>query len=92
MCVCSHHSVTSDSLQLMDIALQAPLSMEFFRQEYWSRLPCPTPRDLPDPGMEPCLLCLLHWQADSLSLYHLVLIGNYLRERSTYLKGYSLIC
>ena len=32
---------------------QAPLSMEFSRQEYWSGLPFPTPEDLPDPGMEP---------------------------------------
>ena len=32
---------------------QAPLSMGFFRQEYWSRLPFPSPRDLPNPVMEP---------------------------------------
>ena len=30
--------------------------MEFFRQEYWSGLPCPSPGDLPDPGMEPAFL------------------------------------
>ena len=35
------------------MAHQAPLSMEFSRQEYWSGLPFPTPGDLPDPGMEP---------------------------------------
>ena len=35
------------------IALQAPLSMEFSRQEYWSRLLLPTLRDLSDPGIEP---------------------------------------
>ena len=35
------------------IALQAPLSMEFSRQEYWSGLPFPSPGDLPDPGIEP---------------------------------------
>ena len=34
------------------LAHQAPLSMEFSRQEYWSGLPFPTPGDLPDPGME----------------------------------------
>ena len=34
-------------------ACQAPLSMGFSRQEYWSGLPCPTPGDLPDPGIEP---------------------------------------
>ena len=33
-------------------AHQAPLSMEFSRQEYWSGLPFPPPRDLPDPGIE----------------------------------------
>ena len=34
-------------------AHQAPPSMEFSRQEYWSELPFPCPADLPDPGMEP---------------------------------------
>ena len=35
------------------VACQAPLSMEFSGQEYWSGLPSPTPGDLPDLGMEP---------------------------------------
>ena len=35
------------------IAHQAPLSMEFSRQEYLSGLPCPSPGDLPYPGIEP---------------------------------------
>ena len=35
------------------IAYQAPQSMEFSRQEYWSGLPFPSPGDLPDPGIEP---------------------------------------
>ena len=35
------------------VAYQAPLSMEFSRQEYWSALPLPSPGDLPDPGIEP---------------------------------------
>ena len=38
---------------LWAVALQDPLSMEFSRQEYWSGLPCPSPGDLPDPGIEP---------------------------------------
>ena len=38
------------------VAHQAPLSMRFSRQEYWSGLPCPPPRDLPDPGMGPASL------------------------------------
>ena len=48
------------------VARQAPLSMGFSRQGYWSGLPFPTPGDLPDPGIS-----LLHWQADSLPLRHL---------------------
>ena len=36
----------------MYVAHWAPLSTEFSRQEYWNRLPLPTPRDLPDPGIE----------------------------------------
>ena len=35
------------------ISHQAPLSIEFSRQEYWSGLPFPSPGDLPNPGMEP---------------------------------------
>ena len=42
--------------------------MGFSRQEYWSRLPFHSPGDLPDPGIEPMSLCLLHWQAGSLPL------------------------
>ena len=38
------------------IAPQAPLSMGFPRQEHWSRLPFPSPGDLPNPGMEPTFL------------------------------------
>ena len=34
------------------LACQAPLSMGFPRQEYWSRLPCPLPGNLPDPGIK----------------------------------------
>ena len=35
------------------VACQAPLSMGFFRQEYWTGLPFPSPGDLSDPGIEP---------------------------------------
>ena len=40
------------------VAHQAPLSMEFSRQVYWSGLPFPSPGDLPDPGIEPRSLTL----------------------------------
>ena len=38
---------------LWTVAYQAPLSMGFSRQEYWSGFLCPSPGDLPDPGIEP---------------------------------------
>ena len=41
------------------IAYQAPLSMGFSRQEYWSGLPLPSPANLPDPGIEPWSPALL---------------------------------
>ena len=41
---------------LWTVACQAPLSMGFSRQRYWSGLPCPPPGDLPNPGIEPMFL------------------------------------
>ena len=40
-------------MTLWTVVHQAPLSMEFYRQEYWSGLPFPSLGDLPDPGTEP---------------------------------------
>ena len=49
-----HRSVVSNSFaNLWTIALWAPLSMEFSRQEYWSELLFPPPGDIPHPGIEP---------------------------------------
>ena len=45
-----------NSLQLWTIAFQAPLSVEFLRQEFWSGLPFPTPGFLPDAGIKPVSL------------------------------------
>ena len=47
----------------MDLVHQAPLSMEFSRQEYWSGLPCASPGNIPNSGTEPWSPAL---QADSL--------------------------
>ena len=67
-CTSTHasHSVVSDSWTPHEscliratpwtVARQAPVSMEFSRQEYWSGLPLSSPGDLPDPGMETGLL------------------------------------
>ena len=52
---------------LWTVALQAPRSMRFSKQQYWSGLPCPPPGGLPDPGIKPTYLCL-HWQVGSLPL------------------------
>ena len=46
-------SAVSDSATPWTIAHQAPLSMAFSRQEYWSGLPFPTPWDLSNPRIEP---------------------------------------
>ena len=53
MCACSVASVVSDCFVTpWTVAPQAAPSMGFSRQGYWSRLPCPPPGDLPDPGIE----------------------------------------
>ena len=56
VCVCVHVR-TLHCVQLFAIpgttAHQAPVSMEFSREEYWSGLSFPYPRHLPDPGIEP---------------------------------------
>ena len=70
MCVCTvcvSHSAVSDSASPWTVAHQAPLSMQFSRQEYWSGLPFPSQGEHPDPGIE-CRSPVL--QADSLSLSH----------------------
>ena len=46
-------SVVYDSATLWTVARQAPLSMGFSKQEYWSALPCLPPGDLPNPGIKP---------------------------------------
>ena len=67
--VCEVVSVMSDSVRPYGtIACRAPPFMIFSRQEYWSGLPCPSPGDLPDPGMEPTTLNISYWQAGSLQL------------------------
>ena len=73
------------------LAHQAPLSLEFSRQEYWSGLPFPSPEDLPDPGIEPGAPVLQvdslpseplgkpPGKEDSVSSVHLNFLGNSLK-------------
>ena len=64
VCVCAQLCLTlCDS---MDCSLQAPLSMEIPKQEYWSGLPFPPSGDLPDPGINPASLVSPVWQVNSL--------------------------
>ena len=67
-CMHAVTSVVSNFLQPWTVARQAPLSVGFSRQEYWSGLPFPPPEDLPYPGIDslPSVLCLLLWQVGSL--------------------------
>ena len=66
-CMLSHFSHVQLFVTPWTVAHQAPLSIEFSREEYWSGLPCPPPGDLLD-WKNPLLLCLLHWQVGSLPL------------------------
>ena len=66
-CCCCVCSVMSDSLQPHGLQpARLPCPWGFSRQEHWNGLPCPPPGDLPNPGIKPSLLSLLHWQGDSL--------------------------
>ena len=70
MCVLSHFSCVQLLETLWTAVRQAPLSVDFSRQEYWSGLPCPPPRDFPDPGIEPMPPAAPALQADALPLSH----------------------
>ena len=69
-CVVTHVAVVLRHSQLFvtawTVAHQAPLPLEFSRQEYWSGLPLPPPGDLPDPKIEPASPATSALQVDSL--------------------------
>ena len=69
---------------LWTVACQAPLSMEFSRQEYWSGLPFPTPGTLPDPGIKLKSPASPELQVDSFTAEPLGKFSNF--------SVYSLIC
>ena len=58
MCVLSRFSRVRLFVTPWTIACQAPLSKRFSRQEHWSGLLCPSPGDLPDPGIKPVSLTI----------------------------------
>ena len=67
-CVLSHFSPVQFFVALWTAACQAPRSMGFSRQEYWSGSPCLLQRIFPTLESNLSLLCLLHWQGGSLPL------------------------
>ena len=71
VCVLSRFSYVRLFATLWTLVCQAPLSMGFSRQEYWSGLPFPPPRDLPDPGIYylPSLLRLGSNRPKSIMVY-----------------------
>ena len=69
--MCQVTSVMSNSFATQwTITHQAPVSMGFPRQEYWSQLPCPPPWDLPKRGIDPVSPMAPALQVDSLLLRH----------------------
>ena len=68
VCMLSHFSRVQLFATLWTVACQAPLSMEFPRQEYWSGQPFPSPGDLPSPEIKPVSPVVPAMQADSLPL------------------------
>ena len=58
MCACSHVRLSATPWA---VAHQAPLSMGFFKQEYWSGLLSPSPGDLPGSGLKPRFSCTGRW-------------------------------
>ena len=67
VCVLNCFSCVQLFATLWAVVHQA-LSMGFSGQEYWSALPFLSPGDLPNPGINLCLSCLLRWQAGSIPL------------------------
>ena len=76
----SHYSCAWLFVTLWTLTHQAPLSMGFSRQEYWSGLPFPPPGNLPDPGIEPA------------SLMSPALAGRFFTANVTWEAHVSFVC
>ena len=70
MCALRCFSHVQLFVTLWAVVCQAPLSMGFLRQEYWSGLPCLPPGDLSDPRIKPAFPVTPELQVDSLPLSH----------------------
>ena len=86
-CMCVFQVTSAVSLcNPMDCSPPGSSVHGILQEEYRSGLSCPPLRDLPDPGIEPTSLCLLHWQAGSLPL---VPTGKPRIERCSYFYYFS---
>ena len=74
-CVCTQSYLTLAIPRT--VAHQAPLSVEFSKQGYWSGLPFPPPGDVPDPGIRPRSLASPALAGGFFSLSHLGAVGTY---------------
>ena len=102
LCVCAKSLQWCSTLcNPQTVACQAPLSMGFSRQEYWSGLPYPPPGDLPDPGIEPVPLMSpaliggffttsATWEAPYI-LYTVWYISNLFKHNNTWNFKYNKI-
>ena len=73
-CVCAHllqSCLNPMNCNLWTVTRQAPPSMGFSGQEYWSGLPCSSPGELPNPGIKPVYPMSPALQVESLPLSHL---------------------
>ena len=86
VCVLSCFSHVQIFVTPWAVVCQAPLSMGFSRQEYWSGLPCPPPGDLPDPGINPHLLhcrqILYQWATREALLWHRYYSNPYCKKEA----------
>ena len=92
VCVCALWLSLVQLATLWSATYQAPLSMEFSRQGYCSRLPFTIPRDLPDPGIEPRSPALAGGFFGSGSLSHLAPDPNPVRNNDSAPPLDSILC
>ena len=81
----SHFSHVQLSVTLCTTGPQTPLYMWLSRQEYWSGLPCPSPGDLPDPGIElvSYVSCIGRWILFCFVFYHQHHLGSPIQSCTT---------
>ena len=89
LCMLSHLGHVWLFESLWTVACHVPLSMGFFRQEYWSGFPWPSPGDLPNPGIEPAFPVAPALQVDSLLLSHQGTAECYYTELINYIGEYG---